>query len=69
MVEPLADLIVNALKLVDVVLSIWVDLEAAEPLKTYDSYYLIGPDFVNALAVVAVGVVDIMAQFVLNMTI
>ncbi len=62
MVEPLAEVIVNALKLVDLVFSIWVDLEAAEPLTT------LGSDFVDALAEVAMGVVDIMAQFVLNMT-
>lgn len=62
MVEPLAEVIVNALKLVDLVFSIWVDLEAAELLTT------LGSDLVDALAEVAMGVVDIMAQFVLNMT-
>ncbi len=52
MVEPLAEVIVNALKLVDLVFSIWVDLDAAELLTPE------GSAFADQLAATAIAVAE-----------
>jgi len=60
MPENLADLIVAALKVTNIMLDIWVDLEAAQPLTSEGSI------LVNNLARVAVTMANTMALWVMN---
>ena len=60
MPENLADLIVATLKVVDIMLDIWVDLGAVQPLTSE------GSSLVNNLAQVAVTMANTMALWVMN---
>ena len=60
MPENLADLIVATLKVVNLVLDIWVDLGAVQPLTSEGSI------LVNNLAQIAVTMAQTMAQLAMN---
>lgn len=59
---PLADLLTYSVKLLDLIFSIWVDLDDPQQLTTA------GSDFTRAIAEVSVWIVDIAARISLNIT-